>query len=98
PSRFVKAAQVVEIEPYVPTHSFSDFPIDDLLKRNVHSKGFETPSPIQDQAIPAALDGRDVVGIANTGTGKTAAFAIPVLHSLLRIPSSKALIMAPTRE
>jgi len=98
PSRFVKAAQVVEIEPYVPTHTFADFAVDDILMANIAKKGFVTPSPIQDQAIPVALDGRDVVGIANTGTGKTAAFAVPLLHSLIRIPSAKALIMAPTRE
>lgn len=62
---------------------------------------YEKPTPIQEQAIPAALDARDVVGIAKTGSGKTAAFALPVLQSLLN--SSKparyyhALVMAPTR-
>jgi superfamily II DNA/RNA helicase len=98
PSRFIKAATQVEIVPYIPTHTFAEFMVDDKIKQNIINKGYVTPSPIQDQAIPIALEGRDVVGIANTGTGKTAAFAIPILHSLVRLPKSKALIMAPTRE
>jgi superfamily II DNA/RNA helicase len=57
-----------------------------------------TPSPIQDQTIPLGLAGKDVVGIANTGTGKTAAFAVPVLNRLMVQRDSKALILAPTRE
>lgn len=98
PSRFIKAAQVVEITPYVPTHTFADFMVADVLKQNIIKKGYITPSPIQDQAIPVALEGRDIVGVANTGTGKTAAFALPVLHSLINDKHAKALIMAPTRE
>ncbi len=97
-SQFIKPARTVEVKPYVPTHQFADFAIHDLLKKNIENKGFITPSHIQDQAIPHALAGKDVVGIANTGTGKTAAFAIPVLHQLLLFEGSKALIIAPTRE
>lgn len=70
----------------------------DLLKGNITTMGFDIPTPIQDQTIPHGLEGRDVVGIANTGTGKTVAFAVPVLHKLLSDTSSRALIMAPTRE
>jgi ATP-dependent RNA helicase RhlE len=62
------------------------------------NKGYVTPSPIQDQTIPAALAGKDVIGIANTGTGKTAAFALPVLNKLMNDRNSKVLIIAPTRE
>jgi superfamily II DNA/RNA helicase len=69
-----------------------------LLKSNLEAKGYITPSPIQDQAIPAGLAGRDVIGIASTGTGKTAAFALPILQRLIREPSAAALIIAPTRE
>lgn len=98
PSKFIKPATKIEIVPYVPQNTFTDFEVDDRIKANIIRKGYVTPSPIQDQAIPVALEGHDVVGIANTGTGKTAAFAIPVLHSLLRIESSKVLVMAPTRE
>lgn len=98
PSRFIKAAKPVALEVYTPTHSFNDFPIAELLKRNIAAKGFAMPSPIQDQAIPVGLAGNDVIGIANTGTGKTVAFAVPVLHKLLSDSQTKALIMAPTRE
>lgn len=79
-------------------HSFSDFAVDVLLKRNLVAMGFSDPSPIQDQAIPQGLAGNDIVGIANTGTGKTAAFAIPVLNRLIAEPTSKAIVLAPTRE
>lgn len=99
PTRFVQAAKpAVEAEPYVPLHSFADFAVDDLIKRNISDKGYVTPSPIQDQTIPQGLAGKDVVGIANTGTGKTAAFALPTLQRLIHDKDSKALIMAPTRE
>lgn len=99
PARFVQAAkQVQEVEEYTPNHVFSDFAISDLLKNNLAAKGYQVPSPIQDQTIPVALTGRDIIGIANTGTGKTAAFAIPVLQKLITDPKSRALIVAPTRE
>ncbi len=98
PARFVQAAKIVEAEVYTPTHMFADFAISDLLKRNIATKGYTAPSPIQDQAIPLALEGKDVLGIANTGTGKTAAFALPLLNAILEDKSKRALIMAPTRE
>ncbi len=98
PSRFVQAAKPVEREEYVPTHKFDDFMVADLIKTNLKNKGFETPSPIQDQAIPVILTGCDLIGIANTGTGKTAAFAIPMINKLMLLPGSRAIIMAPTRE
>jgi ATP-dependent RNA helicase RhlE len=98
PSRFVQAAKAVEREEYVATHQFVDFEVSDLIKNNLTAKGFVTPSPIQDQTIPLLLSGCDVIGIANTGTGKTAAFAIPTIHKLMTQPMSKALIIAPTRE
>ncbi len=98
PTRFVKRARVVEAETYVPLHAFTDFAAHELLQNNIRAHGFITPSPIQDQAIPEVLLGRDLVGIANTGTGKTIAFALPVLHRLMSDHSAHALIMAPTRE
>jgi len=98
PSKFIQVAKPVSINEYTSQHTFDDFKMHDLLKRNLAAKGFKQPSPIQDQTIPVGLDGRDVVGIANTGTGKTAAFAIPMLHRLMSDPQSRALIMAPTRE
>lgn len=98
PSRFVKAAKPVEEVAYEAQHKFADFAAHPLIKENIAAKGFEQPSPIQDQAIPLGLEGRDVIGVANTGTGKTVAFAVPVLHRLIEDTSAKALIIAPTRE
>ena len=84
--------------------SFQDFGLADPISRALKEENYHTPTPIQAQTIPLALAGRDVVGIAQTGTGKTAAFALPILHRILenRIkPQPKAcrvLVLAPTRE
>ena len=99
PSRFVRAARpVAPVDAYVPQNKFVDFDMDGILLANLQAKGYETPSPIQDQTIPLGLEGKDIIGIANTGTGKTAAFAVPVLHALITRQNSRALIIAPTRE
>jgi superfamily II DNA/RNA helicase len=79
-------------------HVFNDFAICNELKVNIENKGFTTPTPIQDQAIPFILEGRDVIGIANTGTGKTAAFLIPTIDKVFKNQREKVLIVAPTRE
>ena len=84
--------------------SFQDFGLADPISRALKEENYLTPTPIQAQTIPIALTGRDVVGIAQTGTGKTAAFALPILHRILenRIkPQPKAcrvLVLSPTRE
>src|SRR6201993_2256502 len=84
--------------------SFQDFGLADPIARALSEENYVTPTPIQAQTIPLALAGRDVVGIAQTGTGKTAAFALPILHRILanRIkPQSKScrvLVLSPTRE
>lgn len=80
------------------THSFADFAIDERLKKNIAQKGYSTPTPIQDQAIPVIVEGRDVVGIANTGTGKTAAFLLPIINKLILDRTQKAIVICPTRE
>lgn len=98
PAKFVREAKPVEVEEYTPTHVFTDFAIDQKLKDNLVAKGYQIPSPIQDQTIPLGLEGKDVIGIANTGTGKTAAFALPVIDRLMHDPHAKAIILAPTRE
>lgn len=98
PARFVKAATMAESEAYVHKHTFADFALTDLLKANLTAKGYTIPSPVQDQAIPLALAGKDVIGIASTGTGKTAAFALPILQRLINEPRAAALVIAPTRE
>ncbi len=98
PAKFVHSAEAVQQEKYTATNQFVDFDLHEILQANIITKGFITPSPIQDQTIALALQGKDIIGIANTGTGKTAAFAIPVLHQLMSDKTAKALIIAPTRE
>lgn len=100
PSKFInRAVERVEKPAYEPTHQFSDFALNTVLQKNLESLKFTTPSAIQDQAIPIALQGRDVIGLANTGTGKTAAFLLPILEKLNGDERrNSVLIMAPTRE
>ncbi len=88
----------IVIEEYKVTHQFNDFAVSDVLKRNIATRNYSSPTPIQDQAIPAILLGRDLIGIANTGTGKTAAFLIPLIDKVLRNRNERVLIVAPTRE
>lgn len=99
PSLFVNKASAQKPQTqYQTKHMFSDFSIAEELKRNIMEKGYQKPTPIQDQVIPLILQGRDVIGIANTGTGKTAAFLIPLLNKIFFNRSNKALIVVPTRE
>lgn len=100
PSKFInKSAVALEIVPYVPTHVFTDFALNAVLQDNIAHIGYAAPSAVQDQAIPIALTGRDVIGLANTGTGKTAAFILPILEKLNGDERrDSVLIMAPTRE
>lgn len=98
PSRYVAVAKPSQASDYVVQHHFADFAVDPIIKANLKAKGFEVPTPIQDQTITMALEGKDVIGIANTGTGKTAAFAVPVINALISRQNSRALIVAPTRE
>ena len=98
-SRFISKSTVVEKEEiYLPTHTFGDFKIDTKLKLAIANKNYIYPSPIQDKSIPHALEGRDILGIADTGTGKTAAFLIPILNKILKDKNETAIIIAPTRE
>lgn len=82
--------------------SFAQFDLDPRLLKNVQAMGFDQPTPIQSAAIPAVLKGQDILGSAETGTGKTAAYLLPILHRLLAAPArsqhTHALILVPTRE
>lgn len=89
---------VADPELYVPKHTFTQFGLDAKLAFAVTSSGIQSPTPIQDEIIPHILDGRDVIGLANTGTGKTAAFLVPLIDKTLRQYNRQTLILAPTRE
>ncbi len=98
-SRFINKAVSVETEDvFTPEHSFQDFAIHPKLKELIAAKGYTTPTPIQDQAIEPILAGKDIVGIANTGTGKTAAFLIPLVHQAVTDDMASVLVVVPTRE
>ncbi|MDP4020776.1 MAG: DEAD/DEAH box helicase [Candidatus Adlerbacteria bacterium] len=99
PSRFINKAIITEeVQHFVPEHQFTDFAVGEALKRNVTAKGYTTPTPIQDRTIPHVLKGQDVVGIANTGTGKTAAFLVPLIDKVVKNPKEQVLVIVPTRE
>lgn len=98
PMMFVRRAVDVIEEAYVPVNSFADFDLDERVKKNVLTHGFKEPTVIQDKAITPMLEGKDLVGIANTGTGKTAAFLLPLITKVVRNRSQKVLIVTPTRE
>lgn len=86
------------VKSYSPQNNFSDFAIDDSIKHNISLlEHYAKPTPIQDQAIPVILNGKDVIGIANTGTGKTAAFLIPLIDKALK-SREQIFILTPTRE
>lgn len=93
-----KAEDFVKNEDTQTTNMFENFGLNDILLKNILDKGFLKPTPIQDQVIGEVLKGRDVLGIANTGTGKTAAFAIPLINMILENPNKRVIILAPTRE
>jgi superfamily II DNA/RNA helicase len=110
--RFSTHASYTHVRPWpaderiplnVSTVSFDDFGFDDSLLRAVKACGFTTPTPVQAQAIPPVMAGRDLLASAQTGTGKTAAFLLPILHRLRTRPAKpgrgpRALILSPTRE
>jgi len=100
PAKFVnKAVANVDIVEFVPVHKFSDFGFVNELQANIARQGLEHPTAIQDGAIKPIMEGSDVIGLANTGTGKTAAFVLPIINRLKTVPGQRAvLIMAPTRE
>ncbi len=78
--------------------TFSDFHLKQPIMKALEAVGFKEPSPIQKEAIPVILQGKDMVGQAHTGTGKTAAFALPILHMLELDGEVEALVIVPTRE
>jgi len=99
PSEFINKNPVETVEEvYNAKHKFTDFGLNARLSKTINKMGIEIPSPIQDQIIPEILDGHDVIGLAETGTGKTAAFLVPLIEKTLKQFSRQTLILAPTRE
>ena len=99
PNKFInKAVAPLEEVKFEPVNSFADFAFDQRLQFNVEQHGYTHPTPIQDGAIPYVLEGRDLIGLANTGTGKTAAFLLPTLQRMLTKQVNRCLILVPTRE
>ena len=99
PAKFVRKGTVVAEVPFEAEHSFSDFGLGRELLTNIAKRGYKSPTPIQDGAIIPISKGRDVLGLANTGTGKTAAFLLPIMQRLSKTGHKDAvLIMVPTRE
>src|SRR5215831_13211140 len=98
------AAAQVRTQKVSSLTSFHDFNLNGAITRALAEEKYLTPTPIQAQTIPAVMSGRDVIGIAQTGTGKTASFALPILHRLAASPcppvrkSCRALVLSPTRE
>lgn len=97
---FVNKGKSASTPVHIPevTNQFSDFDFLPIIQRNIQVKGYTTPTPIQDQTIPAIIEGRDVIGVANTGTGKTAAFLLPLMQMIIKNRETKVLIVTPTRE
>lgn len=87
-----------ETSNYEAKNSFADFNLHPKLFSNLRYKKITSPSPIQDQAIPVAMEGKDLIGIASTGTGKTVAFLLPIISRRVSDGLSKAVIITPTRE
>lgn len=96
---FVKRAIEPEVVGFTPSRKMADFPVNPKILANLAKKGYTHPTEIQDKTLESVLAGRDIIGIAQTGTGKTGAFLIPVLHQLIGKPAAyQVLIVTPTRE
>lgn len=93
-----KAIQTETSNIYVTDALFNDFKLDPILQKNILGKRYTTPTKIQNEAIPAILSGKDILGIASTGSGKTAAFLLPMINKFLNDGTQTCLIVVPTRE
>ena len=99
PSLLVRKASGTSAKEYVSDRLYSQMPISPNLQECLYQKGFKRPTEIQDKTLEALLEGRDMLGIAQTGTGKTGAFLIPIIEALLmNKQKSHALVVVPTRE
>lgn len=100
PNLLVKKASSVTEKAFLPELSFSDMNLNGRLLANISKKGYEQPTEIQEAAIPSLMEGSDMIGVANTGTGKTGAFLIPIINRLLKNQKDPftSIVIVPTRE
>lgn len=99
PTLFVKKAVAQEVTKYTSTRLIQDLQVNPVIVNNLIKKGYKTPTEIQDKTLEAILDGRNLLGLAQTGTGKTAAFLVPIVNNLInQRPNFQVLIVSPTRE
>ncbi len=100
PDKFINRNPVMQTaENYTPVHTFADFGFHSHIVDNLTKKGYVHPTRVQDEAIPHILAGRDVVGLANTGSGKTAAFVLPIIQKIkTQTTKEQVLVITPTRE
>jgi len=99
PNTLIKKAVIKEETKYVSPRSFDEMAIAPNLKANLYEKGFKNPTQIQNDTFEHLIGGRDLLGVANTGTGKTGAFLIPIIHQLLNTKEPfQTLVVVPTRE
>ncbi|MDX9773859.1 MAG: DEAD/DEAH box helicase [Bacteroidales bacterium] len=96
---FIRKPSVVPVVKYISGRMITDLPVDSAIISNLKNKGYEKPTEIQDRTIEAILNGRNLMGLAQTGTGKTGAYLIPLIHNFLRRDAkSNVLVVSPTRE
>lgn len=97
-NKYIKRAEKEEVAAFNPEWSYTDLKVNNTLKANIKRIGFTHPTPIQEKAINTILSGKDFLGLANTGTGKTAAFLIPLIEQVHKNRDTRILIVVPTRE
>ncbi len=93
-----KAVDTKPVNIYVDDYEYSQYDINSVIKKNIYNKGYSNPTQIQYQTIPEILKGKDILGLAQTGSGKTAAFLIPMIDKIVKNRNQKCLIIVPTRE
>jgi len=98
PEWLVKKATKVKTTPFVPSHTFAQLNLHKALSKNIAQKGYVNPTEIQEKCIDQLLSGQNLVGVAATGTGKTAAFLIPIIEQIMQGGSVTGLVVVPTRE
>jgi len=98
PELLVKKSTATVVTPYVSARNFTQLNLHQTLENNIASKGYRTPSEIQDKCIDQLIAAKNMVGIAATGTGKTGAFLIPIIHQVLTQGKVSGLVVVPTRE